>query len=101
MNSKYRIPDWAKSSFDVRFHQHIRAINQLPEVSAARLRQITKQGEMQEILPEGIYAQFLEYEGAINERTSLEHQRLYWIGIRDGLRLSEAYRACTETKEPE
>lgn len=96
---RYNIADWAKPSFEARFHEHIRAINQLPEVSTARLQQISLQGKLQEIIPPELYPLLLEYEGAINARTSLEHQYLYWIGIRDGLKLSEVYRGCIANQE--
>src|SRR5690606_655442 len=96
---KYHIADWAKPSFEARFHEHIRAINQLSEVSVARLQQISLQGKLQETIPPDLYPLLLEYEGAINARTSLEHQYLYWIGIRDGLKLSEVYRGCIVNQE--
>ncbi|PAD76377.1 hypothetical protein [Paenibacillus campinasensis] len=96
---KYQIPDWAKPSFETRFHEHIQAVNQLSDVSAARLQQISLQGKLQEVIPPELYPLLLEYEGAINERTSLELQYLYWIGIRDGLKLSEVYRGCIANQE--
>jgi|GEM_PF-2142586 len=99
MDVNYSIPDWAKPSFEARFHEHMRAIQQLPEVSSARLQQISLQGKWQEAIPPELYPLLLEYEGAINARTSLEHQYLYWSGIRDGLKLSELYRRYSTCHE--
>ncbi|WP_438349016.1 hypothetical protein ACP8HI_26255 [Paenibacillus sp. FA6] len=45
--------------------KHIRVINQLSEISVARLQQISLQGKLQETLPPELYPLLLEYEGAM------------------------------------
>lgn len=95
----YTIVDWAKPSFEARLQKHMMNIGKLPDVSAARFRQINLQGQLQDALPEDVYSLLLDYEGVINERFAMEFQYLYWSGIRDGLRFSEAYRACTADQE--
>ncbi|MDY8026141.1 MULTISPECIES: hypothetical protein [Paenibacillus] len=48
----YHVADWARPSFEARLQEHIRAIDQLADVSTARLQQIQMQGELQEAIPQ-------------------------------------------------
>lgn len=96
---RYHIPDWARPTFDARLYEHIRSINQLSDVSAARLQLVQMQGKLQEAIPPELTSLLLEYETIINERNSLEQEYLYWIDIRDGLLLSEEYRKCIANQQ--
>jgi len=80
-------PEWLKPAFDQRFLEMARQAGELEEVKELKVRQMELSHSLKEALPESQYKLVLELQDTLNNLSSIEKERLFYAGLKDGMQL--------------
>lgn len=83
---QYPLPEWMKESFDQRINDLTRRASLLEEVQSMRQQQAEIEGQLKQEMDSAQFRLILDWEDALNFRSSTEKEWLYLEGFKDGLR---------------
>ncbi|TDF94674.1 hypothetical protein [Paenibacillus piri] len=80
------LPNWMITSIDQRFNELAKIASLLDEVKSMRQSQAEIEVRLKQELAPQFYQLVLDWEDAMNYRSTIEREWLYIAGFKDGLR---------------